>query len=67
MNLADADTPIRDILLPRTDQAVVIQFVVVAVLLVVAVVAVRRERALVLLVLGIGSVVLSIMGLRTVH
>lgn len=62
-----ADTPIRDILLPRSDRAVVIQVALVIGMLGVALYLVRRERSLVLLVCGIGAFVLGLMGLRTVH
>lgn len=52
---------------PRTDAGVAGQ-VVATILIVVAVVwAVRRERSLVLLVVGIGMVVLAWYGVRALH
>jgi hypothetical protein len=62
-----SDTPIRDILLPHSDRTALIQVMVVVVIVVVATWAVRRERALVHLVLGLGAVVLGLMAMRTLH
>lgn len=60
-------TPIRDVLLPDSDRTALIQVVVVIVLTGAATYLVRRERALVQLVLGIGAVVLGLMAMRTLH
>jgi hypothetical protein len=62
-----ASTPIRDILLPRSDRTAFVQVVVVVALVVVATYLVRRERSLVQLVLGVGAVVLGLMAMRTLH
>ena len=62
-----SDTPIRDVLLPHSDRTALIQVVVVVAATVGAVALVRRERALVLLVIGLGTVLLGLMGLRTLH
>jgi hypothetical protein len=52
---------------PRTDAGVAVQ-VVITVLLVGALAwAVRRERSLVLLVVGVGMVVLAWYGVRALH
>ncbi len=61
------DTPIRDILLPHSDRTALIQVIVVLAVTVAATWAVRRERALVQLVIGIGAVVLGLMAIRTLH
>ena len=61
------DTPIRDILLPHSDRTALIQVIVVATLVVAATWLVRRERALVQLVLGLGAVLLGLMAMRTLH
>lgn len=58
---------IGDILLPRTDAAAGVQVLVVVALTALGVVAVRRERALVTLVIGVGMVVLGLMGMRALH
>ena len=60
-------TPIRDILLPHSDRTALIQVLVVLTIVVVATWLVRRERALMQLVLGIGAVVLGLMAMRTLH
>ncbi|MGE0141125.1 MAG: hypothetical protein AB7R77_25260 [Ilumatobacteraceae bacterium] len=57
----------RDVLLPATDRMVAIQLVVVLVVGVVATWFVRRERALVELVVGVTFVVLGLMGVRALH
>ncbi len=58
---------VRDLLLPSTDRTVAVQWLVVVVITVVLVIAVRRERALVLLVLGMSSCVIGFFGLRMIH
>jgi hypothetical protein len=60
-------TPIRDVLLPHSDRTALIQVVVVGAVIAAAAWSVRRERALVLLVLGVGAVVLGLMAMRTLH
>ncbi|MDJ0768241.1 MAG: hypothetical protein QNJ12_05580 [Ilumatobacter sp.] len=62
-----SDTPIRDVLLPSSDRTALIQAIVVLAATLITTFLVRKERALVLLVLGVGSVLLGIMGLRTLH
>ena len=64
---ASADTPIRDILLPHSERTALIQVIVVALVTAIGVYLVRREKALVQLVLGLGLTVLGLMGLRTLH
>ena len=49
-----SDTPIRDILLPDSDRRVLIQAIVVVAIVAIAASVVRRERALVELVLVVG-------------
>lgn len=56
-----------DLLLPRTDAGAAAQLIAVVVFTVVGVVLVRRERALVLLVVGVGTVLAGLMGVRTLH
>lgn len=60
-------TPIRDVLLPASDRTAALQVVVVIVLGVAAAWLVRRERALVLLTIGVAMVVLGLMAMRTLH
>jgi hypothetical protein len=67
VSVLGSDTPIRDILLPSSDKTALIQVIVIFAATLLATYLVRREKALVLLVLGIGSVILGIMGLRTLH
>jgi hypothetical protein len=62
-----SDTPIRDILLPHSDRTALVQVIVVATIVVAATWLVRRERALVQLVLGLGAVLLGLMAMRTLH
>ncbi len=62
-----SDTPIRDILLPHSDRTALIQVLVVVTIVAIATSVVRRERALVQLVLGVGAVVLGLMAMRTLH
>ena len=57
----------RDILLPATDQAALVQVIVVLIAMAVVTTVVRRERALVLLSIGFFLVVLGLMGMRTLH
>ncbi|MEX2625900.1 MAG: hypothetical protein WD225_03390 [Ilumatobacteraceae bacterium] len=57
----------RDLLLPRTDAGVLAQVLIVVVLTVLGVVVARRERAVVLLVVGVGVVLLGMMGVRGLH
>lgn len=57
----------RDILLPATDRAALVQVIVVLVAMTVATTLARRERALVLLSIGFFTVVLGLMGMRTLH
>ena len=64
---ASSDTPIRDVLLPHSDRTAFIQVLVVLALIAGATYLVRRERALVQLVLGIGAVLLGLMAMRTLH
>ena len=52
---------------PETDAGVVVQGIVTLIIAVVIGVAVRRERSLVLLVIGITSVTLGWYGLRGLH
>jgi hypothetical protein len=58
---------LRDLLLPRTDAGVLVQALVVVVLTVVALVGVRREPALRLLVLGVATMIAAGFGLRALH
>lgn len=57
----------RDILLPATDRAALVQVIVVLVTMAVVTTLVRRERSLVLLSVGFFLVVLGLMGMRTLH
>ena len=57
----------RDILLPATDRAALVQVIVVLIAMAVVTTVVRRERALVLLSIGFFMVVLGLMGMRTLH
>jgi len=58
---------VGEILLPRTDAGAFVQVLVVIALTAVAAVAVRRERSLVTLVIGVGMVVLGLIGMRALH
>lgn len=58
---------IRDLLLPRTDLAVLVQLVVLAVLVVTGLWATRRNRDLRLVVIGSGMLLLALAGLRAAH
>ena len=64
---SSGDGPIADVLLPASDQVALIQVIVVLTVTIIATYLVRRERSLVLLVVGIGAVLLGVMSLRTVH
>ncbi len=57
----------REILLPRTDQGVLVQLLLVIAVMVVVIVLVRRERSLVTLAVGVSLVVLGLMGVRGLH
>lgn len=52
---------------PRTDAGVLVQVIVTILLVIVLVWVVRRERSLVLLIVGIGMVVLAWYGIRGLH
>ena len=67
MGLSASDTPIRDILLPRSDRTALIQVIVVFSVWIVAIWLARRERAVMQLVIGLGMVVLALMAMRTLH
>ena len=60
-------TPVRDILFPHSDRTALVQAIVVVALIAVGTYLVRRERAVVQLVLGVGAVVLGLMAMRTLH
>lgn len=60
-------TPIRDILLPHSERTALIQVIIVVIATIAATYLVRRERALVQLVIGIGLVLLGLMAMRTLH
>ena len=60
-------TPIRDVLLPSSDRAALVQVLVVIAVIVVVTWLVRRARSLVLLSVGAGMCVLGLMALRTLH
>lgn len=62
-----SSTPIRDVLLPSSDRTVLIQVIVVVTVTIAATYWVRKERSLVLLTVGLGTFVLGLMALRTVH
>jgi len=65
--LALGDGPVADVLLPDSDRTALIQVVVVALFTIGLAYLARRERSLVLLVVGVGAVTLGLMSLRTVH
>jgi hypothetical protein len=58
---------IGDLWSPQTDAGVVAQVIITLVLIGVLVWLVRREKALVQLVVGVGMVVLAWYGFRTIH
>ena len=62
-----SSTPIRDVLLPASDRTAAVQVAVVILLAVGATWLVRRERALVLLTVGVAVFVLGLMAMRTLH
>ncbi len=62
-----SDTPLRDILLPHSDRVALIEIVVVLIATGAATYLVRRERALALLVIGVGATLLGLMTLRAPH
>jgi len=62
-----AAPPLASLLLPRTDGGVLAQLITVIVATVVVATLVRRERSLVILTIGVGTVTLGLMGLRTLH
>ncbi|MGH9176971.1 MAG: hypothetical protein ACRD0N_00250 [Acidimicrobiales bacterium] len=57
----------RELLLPRTDAGVLVQGVVASILLALALVVVRRDRELRLLVIGAATVTAAWFALRSVH
>lgn len=56
-----------DLWSPRTDAGVLVQVIVTIVLVISLVWVVRRERSLVLLIVGVGMVVLAWYGIRGLH
>lgn len=58
---------VRDLLLPGSDRAAALQVVVMLAATAGAAWLLRRERALVLLAVGVGTVVLGLMAMRTLH
>ena len=62
-----SSTPIRDVLLPSSDRVALLQVLAMLAVTVIAAVLVRRERSLVLLVVGVGTVLLGLMATRTLH
>jgi hypothetical protein len=58
---------VGDLWSPQTDAGVVAQVIVTLVVIGVLVWLVRREKALVQLVVGVGMVVLAWYGFRTIH
>ena len=56
-----------DIVLPRTDAGVLAQLIGLAVVVLIASLVVRHERALLLLTWGFGLVLLGGMGVRALH
>jgi hypothetical protein len=57
----------RDVLLPRTDHAVVVQALVVFPLLMAALVFARRDREWRTFILGLLVITLGFFGLRALH
>ncbi|GIU89785.1 MAG: hypothetical protein KatS3mg010_0884 [Acidimicrobiia bacterium] len=57
----------RDLLIPRTDTGVATQVATVLLTAGALVILLRRERPLVLPTLGVASMLLGLMGLRTLH
>lgn len=60
-------SPIRDVLLPGSDRVALLQAIVVVAVTLVVTYLVRRERSLVLLTVGSGTLLLGVMALRTLH
>ena len=58
---------IGDLWSPQTDAGVVAQVIITLLVIGVVVWLVRREKALVQLVVGVGMVVLAWYGFRTIH
>jgi len=58
---------VRDLLLPRTDAAVLVQALVASVVYATALLLARRDRDLVLLVIGFATVTCGLFGLRALH
>lgn len=58
---------LRDLLLPATDGGVYAQAVGLVVVIVVALVVVRRNRDLVVFVAGVAVLTAALMALRTLH
>jgi hypothetical protein len=58
---------VNDLWSPRTDAGVIAQVVITILIIAILTWAVRRERSLVLLVVGIGTVVLAWYGVRGLH
>jgi len=67
LGMAAPQGKIRDVLLPDTDMAAGVQAIVVILLTIIVVALVRKERALVLLAVGVGVFLLAMMGLRSLH
>ena len=57
----------EDVLLPTTDRAVAVQALVVLVVALTAGVVVRRDRELVMLVLGLAVIAFGVTGLRALY
>lgn len=66
MVLVDAPA-VSELWTPETDRGVLIQLIATLALFGSLIWLVRRERALVLLVAGVGTMVLAWYGLRTLH
>lgn len=58
---------LRDIMLPGSDRAALIQVLIVLAIIIVATYLARRERALMTLTIGLGMTILGLMALRTLH
>jgi hypothetical protein len=58
---------VREILLPHTEAGVLVQVLIVVALALVVAIAVRRERSLVSLTIGVATILLSLMGVRALH
>ncbi len=62
-----SNTAIGELWSPRTDGGVAVQVMLTIAVIAAAAWAVRRERSLVLLVVGLGLVVLGWYGVRSLH